>query len=209
MDGIQFVTEALKTFETVKPGIEGIIASGTLLSATTKGSVYVIKKGAQFISYLIKSGKKKPATKTKEKNTASTKKSSTNAQDDIQITKPDVAIVVDISRRALVDVARFLKSQKIDADIVLVTNDPSYDAQVKFLNPESEEEWNEITLEFKSLMNRIKRTSGGRRVHIFLSAPAPLVFAMGAVWGTVDEASVYHWEHNTYNKVIAISRKIR
>lgn len=208
MDGVQFAMEALKAFEAMKPGIEGIVAGGTLLSATTKGSVYVIRKGAQFISYLIT--KKKPARKAVSKKASPrTKKTAATTQDEIQVTKDDVAIIVDISRRALVDVAGFLEKQKIDADIVLVTNDPSYEAQVKFLNPESEEEWNEITLEFKSLMNRIKRTSGGKRVHIFLAAPAPLVFAMGAVWGTVDEANVYHWENNTYNKVIAISRKLR
>jgi hypothetical protein len=209
MDGVQFALEALKAFELIKPGIEGMVAGGTLVSATAKGSVYVIKKGAQFISYLI-TKKKKPARKAAAKKASPrAKKTAAKAQNEIQITKDDVAIIVDISRRALVDVAGFLDKQKIDADIVLVTNDPSYEAQVKFLNPESEEEWNEITLEFKSLMNKIKRTSGGKRMHIFLAAPAPLVFAMGAVWGTVDEASVYHWEHNTYNKVIAISRKLR
>ena len=58
-------------------------------------------------------------------------------------------------------------------------------------------------------MNKIKRSAGGKRVHIFLAAPLPLVFAMGAVWGTVDEASVYHWEQNTYHKVVNISRKLR
>lgn len=207
MDGVQIVMEALKAFEAMKPGLEGIAAGGALLSATTKGSVYVIQKGAKFISYLIKSGKKKPAPKIKVK--AGAKKSTLSAQGELEITKPDVAIVVDISRRALVDVAAFLDGKKVDADIVMVTNDPAYGAQVKFLNPESDEEWNEIVVEFKSLMNKIKRAAGGKRVHIFLAAPLPLVFAMGAVWGTVDEASVYHWEGNQYHKVVSISRKLR
>ena len=138
-----------------------------------------------------------------------TKKPAKTVQEELQITKEDVAIVVDISRRALVDVAGFLDKLKVDADILLVTNDPSYGAQVIFLNPESEKEWNEIVLEFKTLMNKIKRTAGGKRVHIFLAAPLPLVFAMGAVWGTVDDAVVYHWEKNTYHKVVNISRKLR
>lgn len=113
------------------------------------------------------------------------------------------------TRRALVDVAGYLNKRKIDADIVMVTNDPAYGAQVKFLNPESEGEWNGIVLEFKTMMNKIKRSAGGRRVHIFLAAPLPLVFAMGAVWGTVDDASVYHWEKNNYHKVVNISRRLR
>ncbi len=208
MEGIQLVMDALKAFETMKPGIEGALAAGTLLTTSAKGSVSVIQKGAKFISYLIKSKKKEPVSKTKSKSSAS--KARTKAADDqFEITKSDVAIVVDISRRTLVDVAEFLKKQKLDSDIVMVTNDPSYGAQVKFLNAESDEEWNEITLEFKSLMNKIKRAAGGKRIHIFLAAPLPLVFAMGAVWGTVDEATIYHWEQNTYHKVINISRKLR
>jgi len=209
MDGVQLAMEALKAFEAMKPGLEGAAAGGALLSATARGSVYVIQKGAKFISYLIQSGQKKTAPGGKAKTPARGKKPAQAAQDAIRITKDDVAILVDISRRALVDVAAFLEQQKVDADIVMVTNDPSYGAQVKFLNPESEAEWNEITLEFKALMNKIKRAAGGKRVHIFLAAPLPLVFAMGAVWGTVDEASLYHWEQNRYQKVILISRKLR
>jgi len=209
VDGVQLVMEALKAFEAIKPGMEGMLATGTALSAGVKGSVYVVQKGAQFISYLIKSKTKKPASKTSPKNASRRKKPASAKREGLEITKPDIAIVVDISRRALVDVAGFLDKQKVDADIVMVTNDPAYGAQVKFLNPESEEEWSEITLEFKSLMNKIKRAAGGKRVHIFLAAPLPLVFAMGAVWGTVDEAAVYHWEQNTYHKVVNISRKLR
>lgn len=205
MDTVQLVMEALKAFEAIKPGVEGMVATGTALSATAKGSVYVVQKGAKFISYLIKSGKGRSTTK----KLARGKKTAKTSRDELRITKNDVAIVVDISRRALVDVAGYLQKRKIDADIVMVTNDPAYGEQVIFLNPESEKEWNEIVLEFKSLMNKIKRTAGGKRAHIFLAAPLPLVFAMGAVWGTVDDASVYHWEKNTYHKVVNISRKLR
>lgn len=38
MDGIQLVAEALKMFEAVKPGVEGMIATGTALKAGTKAS---------------------------------------------------------------------------------------------------------------------------------------------------------------------------
>lgn len=205
MDTVQFVQEALKTFEAIKPGIEGMIATGSALSATTKGSVYVLQKGTKFISYLIQSGRKKPV----KKSSGGKRKPAPTSKDKFTIAKDDVAIVVDISRRILTNVAGFLDKQKIDADIVMVTNDPSYGEQVIFLNPESEKEWNDVILEFKTLMNKIKRTAGGKRVHLFFSAPLPLVFAMGAVWGTVDDAVVYHWENNTYHKVIDISRKLR
>lgn len=201
MDGIQLFLEGIKAFEALKPGLEGLLSAGTVIASTAKGSVYVAQKGARFVSFLIKSKKGKSTTKTK--------KPAKTSKDDLKITKDDIAIVVDISRRALVDVAGYLEKQKIDADIVMVTNDPAYGDQVIFLNPESEKEWNEIVLEFKTLMNKIKRTAGGKRAHIFLAAPLPLVFAMGAVWGTVDDAAVYHWEKNTYHRVVNISRKLR
>ena len=210
MDGFQLFLEGLKAFEAMKPGLEGALTAGTLLSASAKGSVYVVQKGAQFVSYLIKSGKGKAKKSAKPKTmSGAKKKKQTTARGEMEITKEDVAIVVDISRRAVVDVSAFLNQKEIDADIVMVTNDPAYGEQVVFLNPESEAEWLAITLEFKSLMNKIKRSAGGRRTHIFLAAPAPLVFAMGAVWGTVDEATVYHWEKNTYHKVVEISRRLR
>jgi hypothetical protein len=208
MDGVQFVLEAVKAFEAMKPGMEGMVTAGALLSAGAKGSVYVVQKGAKLISYLIKRGGKKKAA-PKEKTAARGKKTVKAAIEEPQITKEDVAIVVDISRRALVDVAAFLDKQKIDADIVMVTNDAAYGPDVKFLDANSEAEWLDVVREFVSMMNKIKRVRGGARVHIFLAAPLPLVFAMGAVWGTVDEASVYHWEQNTYHKVVNISRGLR
>lgn len=205
MDMMQLVLEGLKAFEAIKPGMEGVLTTGAALSATAKGSVYVVQKGATFISYLFKSGKEKKS----KNNPGSSKKTLKTSQTEWRITKEHVAIVVDISKRTLVDVTGYLQSKKIDADIVMVTNDPAYGEQVIFLNPESEKEWNDITLEFKSLMNKIKRNAGGKQVHIFLSAPLPLAFAMGAVWGTVDDAVVYHWEKNKYHKVVNISRKLR
>jgi hypothetical protein len=63
--------------------------------------------------------------------------------------------------------------------------------------------------EFTATMNAIKHQLGGARVHIFLSTPLPLAFGLGSVWGTVDEATVYHWEKQTYYPAMKISRALR
>lgn len=36
-----------------------------------------------------------------------------------------------------------------------------------------------------------------------------MAFGLGAVWGTVNDATVYHWENNTYYPVMKIDRKLR
>lgn len=58
-------------------------------------------------------------------------------------------------------------------------------------------------------MSRVKREVGAARVHIVLGTPLPLAYGMGTVWGTVDEATIYHWENNTYHPVMPISRILR
>ena len=63
--------------------------------------------------------------------------------------------------------------------------------------------------EFSTAMKAIKHAVGSARVHIFLSTPLALDFAFGSVWVTVDEATVYHWEKNTYYPAMKISRGLR
>ena len=50
---IQFIIEAIKFFENIKPGVEGLAATGPVLAASAKAGIYVIKKGAKLFSYLI------------------------------------------------------------------------------------------------------------------------------------------------------------
>ena len=125
-------------------------------------------------------------------------------------TKAEVAILVDINRRMLIDVGRYLQQQGIDADLIIVTNDPTYGDKVKFLDVTQPQEWEEIAREFNSAMGKIKRAVGGARVHLFLATPLPLALALGALMGTVDEnTTVYHWENGTYWPVMTLSRKLR
>lgn len=185
----QFIVEAIKFFENIKPGVEGVAATGSALHAGAKAGVYVIKKGAKLVSYLItdqKDAKELPTVK-----------------------KSDVVILVDINRRMLADVSRYMEAENLDADVIIISNDPAYSDNIQFLETADAENWVEIVQEFSGAMNGIKRTVGGAKMHIFLSAPLALAFAIGSVWGTVDEATVYHWEKGSYHPVMPISRKLR
>lgn len=186
---IQSIAEALKFFEKIKPAVEGMVATTVLLKNSAKAGVYIITQGAKLVSYLITDQK--------------------NAPDLPAIQKPDVVILVDINRRMLADISRYLQKRSLDADVIIVTNDPAYSDNIRFLDAENPQDWEDLVREFAAEMNKIKRMVGAARVHIFLSTPLALTFAMGAVWGTVDEATIYHWEANTYHPVIHISRRLR
>lgn len=186
---------ALALIQQAAPGMAITADALTLLGVAKNVAVQIVKKGRQLVTYLI----------THRQNEA------TDATPDttLALTKRDVAILVDINRRMLMDVAAFLEQQKIDAELLLVTNDPGYGSQVKFISPEQPADWEELVREFNTTMNEIKHALGGVRVHLFLSTPLPLAFGLGSVWGTVDEATVYHWEKQNYYPVLKISRELR
>lgn len=125
------------------------------------------------------------------------------------ITKDDVALIVDINRRTFHDVARYLEDRNIDADIVLLTNDPNYGSNTPFLDTEDPTEWESLVQDFYHANTAIKHTVGQRRAHIFLSTPVALAFGLGAVWSTVDKATVYQWDGSTYQPVMPISHNLR
>jgi hypothetical protein len=191
--------DALAALQQADPSLSALVSAGTILNAAGKAAVTVVKKGAQLITYLItrREDEQKPPSAS------------------LAITRPHVAILVDINRRMLQDVARYLDEQNLDADLLVVTNDPAYGDKVKFLDPNQPEEWTALVQEFTATMNAIKHQLGGAQVHIFLSTPLPLAFGLGAVWGTVDLATVYHYQEikkenrSTYYPVMKISRELR
>jgi hypothetical protein len=186
---------ALALIQQAAPGMTITADALTLLGVAKNVAVQIVKKGRQLVTYLITHRQDEATGATPEKKLA--------------LTKRNVAILVDINRRMLMDVAAFLEQQKIDAELLLVTNDPAYGSQVKFISPEQPADWEELVREFNATMNEIKHALGGVRVHIFLSTPLPLAFGLGSVWGTVDEATVYHWEKQNYYPVMKISRELR
>ncbi len=196
-DYVQIVVETLKFFANIKDGVEGMAVTGSTLLASAKMSAYLIQKGARSLSVLITSAKKKPAGKGKAKDAVPS------------LTKKDVAIIVDINNRIVANVEVFLKSKKIDADLIVITNDSSYSDEIKQLDISQPKEWQELAREFKTHSQKIKRLVGDAKVHIFMAVPLPLAFGMGAVWGTVDDATVYHWQNKTYHPVMKIERSLR
>ncbi len=195
----QSITEALNALAAMKPAFEGAIAAGTLISAGAKTSVYVIQKGAKLISYLITAGKKKKAA-----NAA--KKPAKTVAEEPKVTKPDVAIIVDINHRSIRQVAEYLNAQGIDADLIVITNDPAYSDKVQFLDVRKPEEWDVILHDFGAAILKIERAIGSARVHIFQTTPLPLAFGLGCVWGAVHPATVYHYQDGTYYPVLQVKR---
>jgi hypothetical protein len=69
--------------------------------------------------------------------------------------------------------------------------------------------WFEMVQEFSDAINAIKTEMGSVHLHIFLATPVALAFGLGTVWGTVDEATIYHWNGREYKRVLEIKRELR
>ncbi|MDY6876462.1 MAG: SAVED domain-containing protein [Chloroflexota bacterium] len=194
MDILQLAKDALEAIQQMQPGIESAAKVTTALTTIGSTGVKLLERGKNLYTYLV--GRLKDGEAEKQKPTTVEP-------------KEDVAILVDINRRLLQDVAQYLHTQGIDANLIIVTNDPAYSSQVRFLSVEDSEEWETLVQDFNQAINVIKHTVGSARLHFFLSTPLPIAFGLGSVWGTVDEATVYHWERGTYHPVMNISRQLR
>lgn len=172
-----------------KPTTEEMVEVGTNGYAAVK----LIKHGNYLNSYLLDKVKKEEAPQS-ETDTASIK---------------NVAILVDINQRMLLGVAAYLDKKGIDAEIIIVTNDPQYSATTYFLDINNPASWEEIVHDFGAAIGIVSRYMGEVCFHIFLSTPLPLAFGLGSIWGTVREAMVYHYDKQTYHPVMKISRDLR
>lgn len=115
----------------------------------------------------------------------------------------DVAVIIDVARPTFLDVARYLDDQERAVNFVLLKH-PQPNALLS-----AENNWDNLVRAFAQAMNNTKHTFSGARLHFFLSAPGALIFGLGCIWGTVDEATVYHYEKGTYYPVITVSRELR
>lgn len=213
MEILQLIKDAMLFFQEIEPGVVAAAGVGAALKPAGTAAIQVLQKGRQLVTYWISRRKEKDAPKDdqpEKEDVIQVGQDTAPVEAGAQIvTREDVAVLVDINRRMLVDVGRYLEKQGIEADVIIVTNDPLYSEQIKFLDANKEVEWEELVREFATAMNAIKRVVGGARLHIFLSTPLSLAFGMGCVWGTVDEAVVYHWENQSYHPVMNISRRLR
>ncbi|MDR3573120.1 MAG: SAVED domain-containing protein [Anaerolineaceae bacterium] len=198
MNVLELAKNASEFFSTIKPGVTDAIEVGSALGTVGKTVIQLIQKGKDLYTFRISPAPtEEPAPEPIPAKRIRPSK------------RPNVAILVDINQRTLRNVASYLDKEKIQAEFVIVTNDPSYGIQPKRLDVNNPDEWTEIIREFCTVMNGIKFNVGDANVHIFLAAPLPIAFGMGTVWGTVNNATIYHWENETYNPVVKISRDLR
>lgn len=118
------------------------------------------------------------------------------------IPRLDTAIVVDIARPAVANVAQYLDEEQVEANFIVLRH-----AENRFLT--AQDEWALMIQGFSAAMNQFSRRLVGSRAHFFLAGPGAMLFGLGCIWGTVSEAAVYHYENNRYYHVFDVSRELR
>lgn len=202
---IQLYAKAFfEVVEQMSPKLKSVIDAGTSLYTIGSAGVKILQQGKQLITYAIGKTGRTSAPKSKKPKQ---KKSSP----EVLFQKGEVAIVVEISRPAVRDVVNYLESRQIDANLVVITTvKPRGIKPVKGLSESRPAQWAELVQEFSLAIDRVKREVGSAKIHIFLSTPLALAFGLGAVWGTVDQAQVYHWKSKGgYAPLMKITRKLR
>lgn len=117
--------------------------------------------------------------------------------------KLNLAAVIDIARPTLQNVAAYLDDKEMAVNFVVFRHQQP--GQFFDVN----DDWQALVITFGDVMDRVKREFNGAKIHFFMAGPSSLLFAMACVWGTVDEALVYHYENDTYHPVIPITRNLR
>jgi hypothetical protein len=202
---IQLYAKAFfEVVEQISPKLKSVVDMGTSLYTIGSAGVKVLQQGRQLITYAVgKAGKPSVSKSEKQKRK--------KPAPEILLQKGEVAIVVEISRPSVRDVVNYLESRKIDANLVVITTvKPRGPQPVQGLNESRPAQWTELVQEFSLAIDRVKREVGSAKIHIFLSTPLALAFGLGAVWGTVDQAQVYHWKSKGgYAPLMKINRKLR
>jgi len=105
--------------------------------------------------------------------------------------KDDVAVIIDfLPSSAEGDVRRYLEAKRIDATICICENPDDSG----FLDINDKDSWENATRGIYATLTTIAKASP-KRVHIFLSCPAALAFAIGNV--ARQTCNPYVYQHNT------------
>ncbi len=203
----ELAKEIAAYFEQIEPGVTAAVKIGAYFAVAKNSAGKILQKGKRLVTYLF-AGKTENATLSVDANAKASGLVPVSLEVPI-VEKDEVAILVDITKRSLKDVAAYLDRQKIDANLIVITNDPAYSSQVNFLDPLNAAEWEELLSDFSVAMNAIQHAVGAVRLHIFIAAPVALAFGLGCMWGTVSKANVYHWDGDTYQLITHISRKLK
>ena len=119
------------------------------------------------------------------------------------VSKLDIAVVIDVARPAAGNVAQYLDTCGIDANFLLFRH------QIPGAFFSVDDNWPQLIVTFSDALDRVKREFTGSHIHFFMAGPGALLFSMGCVWGTVDEATVYHYDGKTYHPVLKTTRELR
>lgn len=117
--------------------------------------------------------------------------------------KTQVAFIIEFARPLYGDVSHFLEQKGIDATTFYIKNLKDQ------LNPENQSQWTNLVKEINRLINSSKQTLNNPEIHIFVSAPATLAFGIGVALGTYSGANLYHFQNNTYHKVLQLEQGLR
>ncbi len=113
-----------------------------------------------------------------------------------------VAIILSISLDIEDDVRSFLRTEGIKIDVIT----PYDPRKLK----DNKREWQGFARELYHRLSAVLKQSGPRPVHLFISAPATLAFAVGYMLGTQNHARLYFYQWfedlGRYEEIIAISR---
>lgn len=108
-----------------------------------------------------------------------------------------IAILVSVRTNVVRDVSDYLRKSKVDADLVVVTNNDSPE-QISGLNPDQPEDWIVVVNRFKKLLSYVKE-KGSRPIHFFCIGPVALAFALGVKGGgNQHNIFVYQWQGDAY-----------
>lgn len=197
---VDFIQNVMQVFANNKDALDSLKTAGELVGMAGTAAVSLYARGKQLTAFL--------GTRTEtEKKGLGRRVATANTK---QLKKQHIAIVVAITKHALGDVAAYLEKKDIDADLLVLTNTTEYGRAIKPLSPKRKE-WEEVVREFSIITEKIKKEAPDKaQLHIFISAPVALAYALGAVWGTVDEgALIYHWESQTYVPVVKVTRALK
>jgi hypothetical protein len=206
MDLPDFAKTFFEAVNTINPQMKSVIDLGTSLYTIGSAGVTVLQKGKQLITYAVgKANAKQEASLEKKPKRASRKRKTK-----ITFDKNNVAVVVEVSRPTVQDAVNYLAAKKIDSNLIVITTIKKTGTQsIQGLDDNKPRQWTELVQEFSTAMDAIKREAGTAHVHIFMATPVALAFGLGAVWGTVDHATIYHWNGKEYKHVIKINRELR
>ena len=126
------------------------------------------------------------------------------------VEKDDVAVMVQINQFLVPTTKKFLENEGIDAHLILITNVED-GSLIKYLDNDKKQEWIDVVADFFDAVTGIERDWGAKTLHVFLSAPAALAFALGCKMSVQHNIRLYNWvaEERSYVRVLTVPRDIR